>query len=173
MAARVLITDRPWPDASVERAILEPAGCELIEAPNGEEATLVELAREVDAIATCWAKVTAHVIAAAVNCRHVARMGIGLDNIDVAAATKRGIVVTNVPDYCVEEVADHALAMLLALARNITFFHLRTKRGEYDLKAGPPMARLSGQTLGLVGFGRIARSLRTRATALGLRVIAH
>ncbi|MCA9073997.1 MAG: C-terminal binding protein [Planctomycetaceae bacterium] len=173
MSYRVLITDQPWSNSDIERAILEPVGCELIEAPDGDEETLIELARDVDAIATCWAHVTANVIEAAQNCKHIARLGIGLDNIDLTAATDRGIPVTNVPDYCVNEVADHALGLLLACARNIAYFHLRTKRGEYDLKAGPTMTRLSEQTLGLVGFGRIARNLREKAMALGLTVIAH
>ncbi len=173
MSHRVLITDRPWSDSDIERAILEPAGCEVVEAPDGEEATLVELAKDADAIATCWAEVTARVIDAATSCRHIARTGIGLDNIDIPTATAKGIPVTNVPDYCVSEVADHALGLLLACARNIGFFHLRTKQCEYDLKAAPRMTRLSEQTLGLVGFGRIAQDLRTKAMALGLKVIAH
>lgn len=173
MGWRVLITDRPWPDTQVERSILEPLGGEVIEAPSSDEATLCELAGDVLAIAACWAQVTADVIAAAPLCRHIARTGIGLDNIDVAAATAQGILVTNVPDYCVAEVADHALALLLSMARNVTFFHGRTKRGEYDLGAAPPVTRLAGQTLGLVGFGRIARNLRGKAVALGLHVLAQ
>lgn len=169
---RVLLTDLPWGDAEIERSGLAASGAEVLIAPDGDEATLVRLAAGVDAIATCWANVTRHVLEAAPRCRIVARMGIGLDNIDVAAATARGIPVTNVPDYCVEEVADHALALLLALARNIGFFHLRTKQGEYDLQAAPPMRRLSTQTLGLVGLGRIGRAVARRARACGLTVIA-
>ncbi len=173
MPHRVLITDRPWSDLDIERKLLEPAGWEIVEAPDGEEETLVEMARDVDAIATCWAHVTARVIDAAGHCRHIARTGIGLDNIDIPAATAKGIPVTNVPDYCVSEVADHALGLLLACARNIAFFHLRTKQGAYELSAGPPMRRLCEQTLGLVGFGRIAQDMRTKAMALGLTVIAN
>ncbi len=173
MPARVLITDRPWPDSDIERAILEPVGCEVVEAPDPEEETLVALARDADAIATCWAEVTANVINAAGSCRIIARTGIGLDNIDIPAATARGMLVTNVPDYCVEEVADHALGLLLACARNIAFFHLRTKQGEYDLRAAAPITRLSCQTLGLVGLGHIARNLHGKTQAMGLDVIAH
>jgi D-3-phosphoglycerate dehydrogenase len=173
MPHRVLITDRPWGNSDLERAILGPAGCEVLEAPDGEERTLMSLAADVDAIATCWAAVTDKVIDAAHHCRIVARLGIGLDNIDIPAATARGMIVTNVPDYCVEEVADHALGLLLACARHIAFFHLRTKRGEYNLRAGADMHRLSAQTLGLIGMGRIARNLAPKARALGLTVIAH
>lgn len=169
---RVLITDRPWSDSDIEREILAEVGAEVVDAPSGDEETLVEAARDCVAIATCWAKVTGRVIDAAKDCRVVSRMGIGLDNIAVDVATQRGIPVTNVPDYCVEEVSDHALALLLALARNIGYFHGRTKRGEYDLSAAGPMRRLSECTLGLVGLGNTARALVPKARALGLTVIA-
>ncbi len=170
---RVLITDHPWNDCDIERRLLMPSGGEVIDAPAADEATLVDLARQADVIATCWAEVTPDVIRAAPDCRLIARLGIGLDNIAIPTATELGIPVTNIPDYCVEEVATHALAMLLALARGIGFFHLRTKRGEYNLRAAPELRRLSGQTLGLVGFGRTAQALRERALALGLQVIAQ
>ena len=168
----VLLTDRPWPDSSIEAAILSAAGHSLTEAPASDEATLVELAPRFDAIATCWAKITQPVLDAAANCRHVARMGIGLDNIDVDACTRRGIPVTNVPDYCVEEVADHSMACLLDLARNTTAYDRAIKSGSYDLAAGPPMRRLSTQTLGIAGFGRCGQAVAARSAAFGLRVIA-
>ena len=141
--------------------------------PSGDEATLVALARESDAIGTNWAHVTDKVIRAVPQCRIIARFGIGLDNICIKTATELGIPVTNVPDYCVSEVSDHALALILACARNIAFFQLRTKAGEYQLSAGRPMHRLQGATLGLVGFGRIARELYPKARAIGFNVIAH
>jgi D-3-phosphoglycerate dehydrogenase len=170
---RVLITDHPWPDLTVERQLLSALGAELVEAPNGDESTLIELARDVDAIGTCWAKVTEAVIAAAPRLRVVARYGIGLDNIAVPAASERGIPVTYVPDYCVEEVADHTLALLLACLRKVGFYHLRTKQGEYQLQAGSPLRRLSKLTLGLIGFGRIGQEVFRRARGLGLSVIAY
>jgi D-3-phosphoglycerate dehydrogenase len=169
---RVLLTDRAWPDAEIEREILARTHVELIEAPVSDEATLCRLARDADGIMTNWAKVGTAVVAAAERCRIISRTGIGLDNIDVAMATARGIPVTNVPDYCVGEVADHTLALLLACARNIPFFHRRTKEGEYNLQAAPPMRRLAGQTLGLIGLGRIGRNLVPKARALGLEVVA-
>ncbi|SFI75915.1 C-terminal binding protein [Planctomicrobium piriforme] len=169
---RVLITDHPWPGIEIEQRLLKPYGVEIVDAPDGSEATLMHLATNVDAIATCWAKVTSKVIEAAQNCQIICRMGIGLDNIHIPTATEKGILVTNIPDYCVEEVADHALGLLLAVIRNIGFFHLRTKRGEYDLKAGPTMHRLRGRTLGLVGFGRTGQAMYERGKACGLNVIA-
>ena len=129
--------------------------------------------QNVNAIAVNWAAVTDLVIRAARRCRVICRTGIGLDNIAVATATELRIPVTNIPDYCVGEVADHALALLLACARNIAFFHWRTKRGEYSLQAAPTMPRLAGKRLGLVGLGHIGRNLAGKARALGLEVIDH
>ena len=169
---RVLLTDRAWPDFDIERAILEDAGASVVEAPDQDEATLLELARDVDAIGTCWAPVTASIIRAAERCQVIGRFGIGLDNIDVDEATRCGIVVTNVPDYCVSEVAHHALALIMACARKVAFFHHRSKQGDYQLQAGGRLRRLSGQVLGIVGLGQIARQLIPAARAIGFEVIA-
>jgi len=170
---RVLITDRAWPDSDIERAILQEAGAELIEATATDEATLAELARDVDAIGTNWARVTEPVIRSCTKCKIVARFGIGLDNIDVRVATELGIPVTNCPDYCVSEVSDHALGLLLACARRIGFFHWRTKQGEYNPGAATTMRRLSSQTVGLIGLGHTARELVPKLRAIGFKVIAH
>jgi D-3-phosphoglycerate dehydrogenase len=173
MSATLLITDHPWDDSSIERELLAPHGIEVVDAPAGDEGTVLGLAPRADAIATCWARVTPAVIAAASRCRHIARMGIGLDNIAVDAATERGILVTNVPDYCVEEVAEHTIALLLAMARNVAWFHCQAQQGIYDLAAAPSMRRLQGQTLGLFGLGRIGWLVASKAASLGLDVIAH
>ncbi len=169
---KVLLTDYAWPDLEIERRILAEVDAELVVADSQDVPSLIHLAADVDAIITCWAKVPKEVIAAAARCQIVARLGIGLDNIDVANCTERGIPVTNVPDYCVDEVAEHALALILSLARKVSFFHHETKNGRYDLQAGPQMHRLNKQTLGIVGLGNIGRRLAEKATALGLRVIA-
>jgi D-3-phosphoglycerate dehydrogenase / 2-oxoglutarate reductase len=170
---RVLQTDRAWPDTSIERAILDQAGIQLFEADATDEATLIALAGNVDAIMANWARITPSVVRSARRCRVICRSGIGLDNIDVATATMQGIPVTNIPDYCVNEVADHALALLLACARQIAFFHHRAKRGEYRVQAAGPMPRLAGKVLGLIGLGRIGRALAARARPLGLEIVAH
>ena len=134
---KVLLTDYAWPNLDIERRTLAEIDAELVVAPRQDLATLLTLAADVDAIMTNWAKVPAEVIHASPKCRIVARLGIGLDNIDVAAATERRIPVTNVPDYCLVEVAEHALALILALGRKVAFYHEATQRGQYDLKAGP------------------------------------
>jgi D-3-phosphoglycerate dehydrogenase len=166
-----LYTDYPWADIDVERSILAEVGCQIVASPDNKEETLIRLAPGMDAILTCWAPVTARVIDAAERCRHIARTGIGLDNIDVKRATERGILVTNVPDYCINEVAEHALALIFALARNIAGYHLATKHCEYSLVAGLPAERVSGKTLGIIGLGQIGRILAARAQAVGMKVV--
>lgn len=170
---QILITDRAWPDTSIERDVLSRIGAEIVEPASTDEAALVAAAAQVDAIATNWAHVTEAVIRASDRCRIVSRFGIGVDNIAVDVATELHIPVTNCPDYCVSEVSDHALGLLLACARRIGFFHLRTKQREYQLSAAPGIQRIAGQTLGLMGLGHIGRALVPKARALGLDVIAH
>lgn len=169
---RVLLTDYAWPDVEIERCVLAAGGAELIVAAAADEPTLIAVAKDVDAILTCWAKVTAGVLAAAPRCRIVSRLGIGLDNIDLGECARRGIAVANVPDYCRHEVAEHTIALLLALARNVAWFHQRTKADIYDLASAPPMRRLSGQTLGIIGPGGIGREVARRGLGLGMKVIA-
>jgi len=173
---KVLLTDYAWPDVDVERRTLAEVGAELIVAEKSQQdaAGLAALAaqHQVDAIMTNWAKVPEPVIAASPKCRIVSRLGIGLDNIDVAYCTSRGIPVTNIPDYCLIEVAEHALALVLALARKVGFYHHDTKSGRYALQAGPKLRRIEGQTLGIVGLGNIGRKLAEKAAGLGLRIVA-
>jgi D-3-phosphoglycerate dehydrogenase len=169
---KVLLTDYAWPDLDIERRTLAEIDAELVVSPGQDAESLAGLAVDADAIMTNWAQVPATVIGAAPRCRIVARLGIGLDNIDVAFATSRKILVTNVPDYCLIEVAEHALALLLALGRKVAFYHQATKSGRYDLKAGPVLRRIEGQTLGIVGLGNIGRRLAEKARALGLQVVA-
>jgi D-3-phosphoglycerate dehydrogenase len=169
---RVLLTDYAWADLEIERAILREAGAELVVAQQKDADSLAKLAVDCEAIMTNWAKVSESVIAAAQRCKIISRLGIGLDNIDVAAATSRGIIVTNVPDYCIIEVAEHALALMWSLARKVPFYHHETKQGRYNLQDGPVLRRIEGQTLGIVGFGNIGRKLAEKAVALGMKVLA-
>ena len=167
---KVLITDYAWPSIEPERQVLAEIGAELIAAETGEEAELLSLAPTMDGILTCWKPVRAPVIAAAKKCQVIGRCGIGLDNIDVEAATEHGIVVTNVPAYCVDEVSDHAMGLLLACARKIPRFDRTIREGTWDQNVGPAMRRIRGKTLGVIGFGRIARSIVPKAKAFGLTI---
>src|SRR5260370_26640106 len=171
LAMKVLITDYAWNSVEPERKILEGIRATLVVAETGSEDELVRLASDVEGILTCWKAVTAKVIQSAHRCLAIGRYGIGLDNIDVECATRMGIVVTNVPRYCVEEVSDHAMALLLSLARKVALYDRAIKSGSYDLQAGTPLYRIRGKTLGIVGFGNIGKAVYRKARAFGLKVI--
>lgn len=171
--ALVTVTDHVFADLEAERAILAAAGHEL--RYEGDARTSDEVAAAVagsDAVLNCYAPMPAEVIDVLAGCRIIARYGIGLDTVDLPAASARGILVTNVPDYCIDEVSDHALALLLALARGVARLDRHVRGGAWDPKEARPLHRLRGRTLGLVGFGRIARRLAEKASAIGLQVIA-
>ncbi|MER7453453.1 C-terminal binding protein [Nocardia beijingensis] len=174
MADAVLITDRAWPDDVIERSVLEAAGLRIVAGPATPttaaaiEALVAE--HRPAAILTCWAEVSAAAITMSPSLRVVARMGVGLDNIDVAAATAAGVLVTNVPDYCVEEVSDHAVAMILAWTRGLVAGDREVRAGQWS-PAGHRLRRLSTLTCGVIGFGRIGRITTAKLAALGARVI--
>lgn len=170
---KVLITDYAWPTLAQEHSVLDALGVELLVAQTGTEEEFIQLAPEADAILTCWKRVTAAVLDAAPKCRLVSRYGIGLDNIAVDHATKLGILVTNVPDFCFDEVSDHVLALILAWARRIVTFAQDTRAGVWNLGAGRAIPRLRGQTLGLIGYGNLARAVAPKAIGLGLQVMAY
>jgi D-3-phosphoglycerate dehydrogenase len=160
-----VVTDHVFGDLETERGLLAEAGATLTE----DRARLAE----ADALLVCYAPIGAEVIETLGRCRVISRYGIGVDNVDVAAATRRGIVVTNVPDYCMDEVSDHALALLLAAARGICRLNERVRAGEWDLAPARPLHRLRGRTLGVVGFGRIGREVAGKAAAFGFRILAY
>jgi D-3-phosphoglycerate dehydrogenase / 2-oxoglutarate reductase len=170
---RVLVTDVAWPTTDVEARVLAAAGVDLVLAPSGDPAELVRLAADADAILTCFAKVTAEVLDAAPRCRTVARYGVGVDNIDVVRATELGVVVSNVPVYCVDEVADSALLGILALARRLLPLTRDVAAGRWGGDVPGAGTRLRGKVLGLVGLGVIGSALAARAQVLGFDVIAY
>jgi D-3-phosphoglycerate dehydrogenase len=169
---RILLTDVAWPDTNIEQSLCANADCELVIAPSTDESILTELAENADAIVTCWANVTASVIAATQGrCQVVSRLGIGLDNIDVNYCTQHQIPVTNIPDYCLQEVAEHAIASIFTLGRQLSTFHLRTKNNDYQREVEPPIRRIHGQTLGIIGLGNIGQRVASLANAVGLNVV--
>lgn len=170
----VVVTDHVFPHLDAETELLAAAGHEL--RFNGNIRTpqeVVAAAGEADGILNCYAPIPAEVIRSLSRCRVIARYGIGLDTIDIAEATAKGIVVTNVPDYCIDEVSDHALALILSLVRRVVVLDRSVRAGGWDLAPARPVHRLRGRTLGLVGFGRIARRLAEKAAAIGFRTIAY
>ncbi len=173
---RVVLTDHPWPGVDVETKILEAAGFELIagpeQTPTAAEVEALVGANDPLAIMTCWAQVSAKAIASPKDLRVVGRMGVGLDNIVVPAVTARGGWVVNVPDYCVEEVSDHVVAMLLDAWRGITKFDLEVKHGRWQ-PATARLKRVANMTVGILGYGRIGgATARKLARGFGCRVLA-
>lgn len=168
----VLVTDYTWPSTATEAEVLAEVGARLLIAETGSEEELLSLAPQADAILTCFKKVSAAVIRAGEKLQVVGRYGIGVDNIAVDEATRLGIPVTNVPAYCLDEVAEHALALLLAGARKVCQYHAAVHEGNWSLQTGIPIYRVRGRTLGIVGFGKIGQTLADKARALGLRILA-
>lgn len=170
---RVLVTDYVWPNLDIEEQVLGEVGAELMVARRGDEDELRSLAPEADAILTCFRQVSGDTIRAATRCLTIARYGVGVDNIDVDVATAEGIVVTNVPDYCVDEVSDHAMALLLCAARRVTIYDRSVRAGEWSAEVGMPIPRIRGLTLGIVGLGRIGQAVARKASVFGLRLLAY
>jgi len=171
---RVVVSDHVFDDLELERGLLEPLGVELVLAPSADEDTLVELAEGADAMLVCYAPVGARVVEAAARggCRILARYGIGVDNIDVEAATRAGIRVTNVPDYCLDEVADHTMALLLGAARQLVSASRAVAEGRWAVPHGR-VHRLQGRRLALLGVGRIGGRVVERARSFGLEVVGY
>ncbi|MFD3619436.1 C-terminal binding protein [Streptomyces sp. NPDC058676] len=172
----VLLTDYAWPDDSVERSVIEEAGHTLVTGPadpaSAEAIEKLVAEHRPAGILTCWAPVSAGAIGTSPDLRIVARLGVGLDNIAVDTATERGVWVTNVPDYCVEEVSDHAVGMVLAWTRGLAVSDREVRAGRWD-PAGARLRRLSTLTCGVVGYGRIGRATVRKLGAFGSRILAH
>ncbi|WP_435197411.1 C-terminal binding protein [Natronomonas sp. EA1] len=170
--ARVVITDHDFDDLSVERAVLEElAEVVALSDRPGAEVDPAALA-DADAVLNLRTDLGASHVEALEECAVIARYGIGVDNVDLAAANDARIPVTNVPDYCQEEVATHAVSLLLALARGVDRYDRSVGDGAWDREVATPLHRLSTQTVGVVGYGAIGRAVGERAAALGLDVVA-
>ena len=169
---RVVLTDQVFPDVTIERQILEEAGADLEVAGGGREEVLA-LARDADGLLNTYFPLDAADLAGLTRCRVVARYGIGVDNVDLGAAHSHGIVVTNVPDYCVEEVATHATAMILAIVRRLPEANRQILGGSWGIGGLRPIPRLSECQAGLVGYGRIARALAARLRAFGMHILTY
>ena len=169
----VAIADSVFPTLDTAREVLRAVGAELQLAPERTPEAILRIAAPADALLVTYATITAEMIAQMTRCRIISRFGIGVDNVDIGAATEAGIVVTKVPDYCIDEVSDHALALLLAAARKIPLSNAQVHAGRWEMKAVVPIHRLRGSVLGLVGFGRIPQLVAPKAQSFGLRVMAY
>jgi D-3-phosphoglycerate dehydrogenase len=174
MRHTVVFTDHTFDDLDIERAILDEVDAELVDAETRDDPLETVLAdADPDGVIVMYADVDADLLDLMPKCHVVSRTGIGFDNVDLDAATERGVYVTNVPDYCIPEVSDHTIALLLALARKVVDYNDRVEAGEWDVTAGRTMRRLDGGTLGLIAYGDIARAVGEKARALGMDVLAH
>ncbi len=170
---KVVITDYRFPDIEQEKRAVETAGGTLVAGQAVNEEQVAELCKDADGVLNARAPVTKRAIAAMERCRIIVRYGIGVDTIDVPAATERGIYVANVPDYCLDEVSDHALTLLLMLSRQMIPAIALAREDTWPVSKMPQLQRLRGQTCGLVGCGRIGSLLAGKVSALGLQVIIH
>src|SRR5215468_480632 len=169
----IAVTDSPFPSLDPAKAALARLEPELRMAKSASADDILAVAREADAVLVTYAKLTGDILRQLKRCKAIGRFGLGVDNIDLAAAKEMGITVTYVPDYCLQEVSDHAMALLLALARKIPLSNQLVQAGRWEMPAVVPIYRLEGRVLGLIGFGNIPRKLAPKAQAFGLRVIAH
>jgi len=170
---KVVITDFDYGDVDIETEILQKAGAEVIALQAKSEQDLFEAAKDCAAMMNQYARVGAETISCMEQCQVIARYGIGVDIVDVAAATSHGILVTNVRDYCTEEVADHAITLWLTLARKIIDYNTAVHKGIWRWQSGQPIHRLRGQTMGIVSFGKIGQAIGARAKAFGLNLIVY
>lgn len=168
----VAIADTVFPDWKPAERVLSDLDVELRRAENPEQDSILAVARNAEALFVTYAQITADVIAGLENCKVIGRFGVGTDNIDIEAATDAGILVTYAPLYCLDEVSDHAMTTLLALARKIPFSNSMVHSGRWEMAAVVPIRRLKGRTLGLVGIGNIAQAVVGKAQAFGIKTIA-
>ena len=169
--AKVVLTDYVWDSLDVERRTLEGVA-ELVALKTKMPAEFLPHASDCDALLNTYAgPITAEVMARMPSCKIIARYGIGVDTIDLDAATRAGIIVTNNPTYCIDEVAEHTMALLLACARKLAFYDRLVRAGRWEVPPGKPIFRLAGSALGLIGFGNIARQVARRAAAFGTRIL--
>jgi D-3-phosphoglycerate dehydrogenase len=167
---KVVLTDYVWESLQVEKETLEGLA-DLVALQTKKPEDFLPEAEDCDALLNTYAgPITAEAMAQMPKCRIIARYGIGVDTIDLDAATRAGIIVTNNPTYCIEEVAEHTMTLLLACARKVVLYDRLVRGGRWEVLPGKPLFRLAGKTLALVGFGNIARQVALRAVAFGMRV---
>ncbi len=175
MGYKVLFSDYEYHSVEIEENLIRERipNVEFIYAQCRTEEKVIQVAKDVDAIINQYAPLSRKVIENLTDCKVIARYGVGYNTIDVPAATERNITVCNVTDYCLDEVSDHAMALLLSLARKITFLNNKVKDGLWDYKIGTPIFKIRGQEIGLLSLGNIAQKVAKKAQAFGLKVIAY
>lgn len=172
-AMKVVLTDYEYKSVETERGIIEGAGHTLYTFQKKTEEELLSVVKDADAVITQYADINERVIAAMERCRVIVRYGIGFNNVDVDAAAKKGIYVCNVPDYGVEEVSDHAVMLMLALAKKLPVYSHAVKNGDWGYTSVIPLRRFCTSTVGLIGFGRIPQLVAKKLSGWGVRLLAY
>ena len=170
---KVIITDCDHENIDIEKKVFHDAGMEVELKHARTEEEVIEQCKGGEIFIVQYAKITEKVMEAIPELKYVVRYGVGVDTVDVEAATRHGIQVGNVPDYGMNEVADHAIALLLTLKRKIVQMNEFTKSQRWDYTKSIPIHRFSEETVGVVGLGRIGRCFAKRANALGFKVIGY
>ncbi len=171
---KVYLTDSEFPDFNYEKAEIEKVGGVIERLACKTEDDVINKCQDAMGLVVQYAPITRRVLESLPNLKVVSRMGIGVDNIDIKAATELGIYVSNVPDGSLEEVSSHALALLMALSRKITILNEHVKKDKkWSIEPAIPVKRFTIQTLGFLSFGRIAQRLAEKAKPLGLKMIAY
>lgn len=170
---KIVVSDHEFDSLEIEKEESKRINAELIDASNKKEEEVVELISNADGILNMYYPISRQLMCHMKKCKIISRYGIGIDNIDISAATELGIMVTNVPSYCIDEVADHTLALLLCLVRKICLLDASVRLGVWDFKISQPIFRLKDKNLGLVGFGKIGQAVSRRARAFGLKVLVY
>lgn len=169
----IAVTDSVFPSLGPAMAALKRLDPEIRLAKSTSEADILDVARDADGVLVTYAKLPGDLLRQLQRCKVIGRFGLGVDNIDIKAAAALNIVVTYVPDYCLQEVSDHAMALVLALARKVPFSNALVQQGRWEMPAVVPIRRLEGQVLGLVGLGNIPRRVVPKARAFGFNVVVH
>jgi D-3-phosphoglycerate dehydrogenase len=170
---KVVVTDFEYDTLEPEKEVLEKIGVELVAVQCKTEEDVIEAAKDADGIINQYAPITRKVIESLANCKVISRYGVGVNTIDVDAATEHSIIVGNVTDYCMDEVSDHAFALIMACARKVVLLNDAVKNHNWDFKVSIPIYRLRDRVLGLIGLGRIPQTLAKKAQAFGLKVVAY
>lgn len=169
----VFMTDTIFPDTEIEQEVLSGANATLTMSSDKSVGTLLDEGRDCDAMLVVYASVGAEVIEALTRCKVIVRAGIGFNNVDIEAATRAGIMVANVPDYCLDEVADHTMALFLSVARKTCFLNKSVEQGRWDAISAKPIPRLRGKTFGLIGCGAIGLEVAKRVSSFGMNVVGY
>jgi D-3-phosphoglycerate dehydrogenase len=168
---QVVITDCDHGSIDEEKEEFSQVGAELILVQVQREKDLIGSCKDADGLLNQYALLTRKVLKSLPKCKVISRYGVGVDSIDLKAATDLGIIVANVPNYCIDEVASHTVAMILTLARKTAFFDRKVKSNQWDFRQGAPIYRIQGKTLGLIGCGKIGLEVAIRISAFGVKVI--